>query len=105
MPTKNNATTTAEADSVKELRSLIAEAEKALSAAGEKTGDEVESLGRRMKDALSNGRQVGDRAIKVIREQAVHADEFVHEKPYIALGIAAGLGLLAGALVSRRCQC
>lgn len=102
--TKSNATTT-EAASVKELRSLIAEAEKALSAAGEQTSEEVENLGRKFKDALTQGRHAGDRAIKVIREQAEHADEFVHDKPYVAIGVAAGLGLLAGALISRRCHC
>lgn len=102
MPTKSNATT--ESDSIKELRSLIADAEKAISAAGEEGSEEVEKLGHRFKEALERGREVGDRAVKVVREQAAHADELVHEKPYIAIGIAAGLGLIAGALASRRCH-
>lgn len=104
MSTKSNAATN-ESASVKELRSLIAEAEKALNAATEEGSEEIEKLGDRFKNALTHGRDISDRAAKAIREQAVHADEFVHDKPYIAIGIAAGLGLVAGALASRRCQC
>jgi ElaB/YqjD/DUF883 family membrane-anchored ribosome-binding protein len=103
MPTKSNASNT-DSDAVKELRSLIAEAEKAIASAGEQGGEEIEKLGHRFKDAIAHGREVGDRAVKAVREHAVQADEFVHDRPYIAIGIAAGLGLIAGALVSRRCN-
>lgn len=104
MSSKSNTTTTTESNSVKELKSLIAEAEKALASAGDQASEEVDHLGHRFREVLAEGRHAADRVLKAARDQAHHADEFVHEKPYIAIGIAAGLGLVAGVLASRRCH-
>ena len=36
------------------------------------------------------------------RDAAKQADQFVHDKPWQAVGIAAAVGLVAGLLISRR---
>jgi ElaB/YqjD/DUF883 family membrane-anchored ribosome-binding protein len=59
----------------------------------------------RLAAALDHGKEMCGRA----RDQAAAgikaADQVVHEHPYQAIGIAAGLGALFGYLVSRRCPC
>lgn len=88
-----------------ELKSLLADAEKALSAAGDNASEEITNLRDRLRDAVSSGSTITKRAVELAKEKAQVADEFVHEKPYVALGIAAGVGLIAGVLVSGACNC
>lgn len=94
----------AEDSSVDELKSLLADAEKALSATGDAASEEITSLRDRLREAISSGAPFARRAIDAAKEQAKTADEFVHAKPYVAIGIAAGLGLIAGALATG-CRC
>ncbi len=86
------------------LRQLIADAEKALSAAGDSASDEVRALRERLRDALDDGRAFAGHMSAFAREQAARADEFVHERPYVAIGIAAGIGAMLGVLLTRRCH-
>ncbi|HZQ59852.1 MAG TPA: DUF883 domain-containing protein, partial [Casimicrobiaceae bacterium] len=36
------------------------------------------------------------------REAAIMADDYVHDNPWAAIGVAAGVGFVLGALISRR---
>lgn len=83
-----------------ELKSLLADVEKALSSAGDTASEEVTALRERLRAALASGSDFTRRAVEAAKDKAQVADEFVHQKPYIAIGIAAGLGLIAGVLVS-----
>lgn len=95
----------ASADStLDELKGLLAEAEKALSSANGEASEEVDALRGRLRDALDEGKASARRALDYAKEQAAHADEAIHTHPYAAIGIAAGVGLLAGALLTR-CAC
>ncbi|MFH1498123.1 MAG: DUF883 family protein [Verrucomicrobiota bacterium] len=94
----------AEESSVDELKSLLSDAEKALSAAGDDASEEITSLRDRLREALASGAPFARRALDAAKEQAKTADEFVHNKPYVAVGIAAGLGLIAGVLAAS-CRC
>ncbi|MDX2185840.1 MAG: hypothetical protein SFV32_02810 [Opitutaceae bacterium] len=89
-------------NTVDELRALLAEAERALANTGETASDELESLRDRLRSALDEGKRAAGRAAEYAKEKARCADEFVHTKPYTALAIAAGVGLLAGVLATRR---
>lgn len=90
-------------DTITELRKLLAEAEAALAAGGDTASEAAGKLRERFKKALSGGQAAARKAADVAKEQATKVDTFVHERPYIAIGVAAGLGLLAGALVTRCC--
>lgn len=89
---------------VEELKSLLREAELALSNAGEQATDEVHALRDRLRSVLAGGRDTVKNLAAGARRQAVRADELVHENPYAAVGIAAGVGLIAGLLISRSCS-
>lgn len=104
MPKSSVRSTPATAEnSVEELRALLAEAEKALSATGEQSSEEVTALRERVRAALDTGREATRHLVAKGREYARQADEFVHERPYVAMGVAAGVGVLLGALVTHRC--
>ena len=72
------------------------------SQAGEKIGVARE----RIQDSLHEAKVKLAEAEAVLRDQAKQAarytDEYVHENPWRAIGIAAGIGLLLGLLLSRR---
>lgn len=87
---------------VEELKSLLSDAEEALSDAGAVTQEKVDALRTRMRDALESTREFYDHARDVTRTQAKRADKYVHTHPYQAVGVAAVVGALAGVLVSRR---
>jgi ElaB/YqjD/DUF883 family membrane-anchored ribosome-binding protein len=76
------------------LQVLLHDAEKALSNTAGVAGEKIAELRERMRDALDAGRAEATRRAK-------QADEMVHEHPYYAVGIAAGIGALIGILISR----
>lgn len=84
-----------------QIKSLLAEAEKALANAADRPAEEIKALRARMHDALKEGRVTARHAVKYARAQAVRADEAVHAYPYAALGIAAGVALIVGIAVGR----
>lgn len=87
-----------------DLRDLLREAELALSDAGVQATDKVTELRERLRDALANGKDTMKHLAASARRQAEHADEVIRENPYVAIGVAAGVGLVAGYLISR-CNC
>jgi ElaB/YqjD/DUF883 family membrane-anchored ribosome-binding protein len=85
-----------------ELKALLAEAEQALSATGEAASEEMSALRVRLRGALAQGKVTARHALEIAKEKAAKADEAIHTHPYIAIGIAAGVGVLLGALICRR---
>ncbi|MBC8009205.1 MAG: DUF883 domain-containing protein [Burkholderiales bacterium] len=86
-----------------DLKALLAEAETALSSVGDHASEEVTSLRGRLREALAEGKLTARHALEYAKEKGAVADEAIHTHPYIAIGIAAGVGLLAGALIARGC--
>jgi ElaB/YqjD/DUF883 family membrane-anchored ribosome-binding protein len=83
-----------------ELRALIREAEEALGAGGE--NDQIDELRERLREAVAQGQSMLGNLTDSVREQAKRADGAIRENPYQTIGIAAGIGLIAGYLLSRR---
>jgi ElaB/YqjD/DUF883 family membrane-anchored ribosome-binding protein len=106
MPSKSSRSAAASSDdsTLDELKALLAEAEKALSSAGDGASEEVVNLRGRLRDALAEGRATARHALDYAKEKAHLADEAIHTHPYVAIGIAAGVGVLAGALIARNCS-
>ena len=86
-----------ESTNTSHLQVLLHDAEKALSNTAGAAGEKITELRERMRDALEAGRAEATRRAK-------QADELVHEHPYYAVGIAAGIGALIGILISRSCS-
>lgn len=87
---------------VESLRAMIAEAEETVvQTASDQMDEAVEHLRirlqKRLDDFKENYQQAGDR----LADMASAADDTIREKPYQALGIAAGVGLLVGLWLSR----
>lgn len=89
---------------VKELKTLLAEAEKVLAAGGEEAATAVANLRDRTRAALEKSRASARHVFDLAKERATEADEAIHQHPYVAIGVAAGAGLLLGALIGR-CRC
>jgi ElaB/YqjD/DUF883 family membrane-anchored ribosome-binding protein len=74
----------------------------ATSATGEKA-DDLRNKGLMLLDtALERAQELQAVAVEKGKEVAQTTDEFVHENPWKAVAISAGVGLLVGLLISRR---
>jgi ElaB/YqjD/DUF883 family membrane-anchored ribosome-binding protein len=91
---------------VADLKVVVADAEELLAATAHQTGEKMSALRERMEENLRNARHKlvdAEEAIKVkTREVAKATDHYVHENPWKSIGIAAGVGLIVGLLISRR---
>ncbi len=87
---------------MKDLKVLSRDAEAILHAtagqAGDKLGDLRDRLSGAVESAKDTCRRIEEKAIAGARA----ADETIREHPYESIGIAFGVGLLIGVLVSRR---
>ena len=86
---------------IEDLKDLIREAESAL-ASGQHAGEEFAELRERLREALADGQNLIGRLSDNVKRQVRRADDAVRSNPYQTAGIAAGIGLLAGFLLSRR---
>lgn len=84
---------------VKDAQELFREA---TSATGEKA-DELRSKGLVLLDtALERAHEMQVVAVEKGKEVAQNTDTYVHENPWKAVAISAGVGLLLGLLISRK---
>ncbi|EKE17214.1 MAG: hypothetical protein ACD_10C00563G0001 [uncultured bacterium] len=91
---------------VSDLRVVISDTEELLrataGAAGEKVGDLRERLSVRLRDAKERLVDLEVAVIDKTKAAARATDDFVHEEPWKAVGVAAALGLALGVLIGRR---
>ena len=91
---------------VQDLRVVIADAEELLRATASQAGEHVAAARDKIQDSLDRVRgklaETESAVADKTQEMAHMADEYVHEHPWKAVGIAAGIGLIIGLLISRR---
>jgi len=91
---------------VVDMKAVIDRAEELLQATAGAAGDRVGAARARVEETLRNAREklseVDDKVIAQAKDTARAADEYVHEHPWSAVGIAAVAGLLVGVMISRR---
>ncbi len=91
---------------VSDLKVVIADTEELLRAttdvAGEKVGELRERLGVRLRDAKERVIDLEHAMIDKTKAAARATDDFVHDQPWKAVGVAAALGLALGVLIGRR---
>ncbi len=89
-----------------DLRTVISDAEEVLrmtaDEAGESAADLRSRVQARMNQAKADLLHLQEVAIAKAKEAGHAADDFVHDNPWKSIGIAAGIGLVVGLLVSRR---
>lgn len=91
---------------VSDLKVVIADTEELLRAttgmAGEKVGELRERLGARLRDAKDRMLDLEQALVDKTKAAARATDDFVHDQPWKAVGVAAALGLALGVLIGRR---
>ncbi len=91
---------------VRDIRSVVEDAEAMLRETAGKTGKEVAALQASMTDRLAVAKEklvAAEEAVLAKTKQAAKAtDEYVHENPWQSAIIAGGVGFLIGYLASSR---
>lgn len=91
---------------VADLKVVVSDAEEILrataGAAGEKMSDLREKIETRLRDAKLRLADAEAAIIDSAKAAAAATDDYVHDHPWRAVGIAAGAGLLLGILIGRR---
>ncbi|MBK9245842.1 MAG: DUF883 domain-containing protein [Burkholderiales bacterium] len=89
-----------------DLKVVLADVETLLKQAASSTGQQAVELRERAAENLHRASlrlsEARVAAAEKSRAAARRADDWVHEKPWAAVGAAAGIGFLLGMLVSRR---
>jgi ElaB/YqjD/DUF883 family membrane-anchored ribosome-binding protein len=91
---------------LQDLQTVVEDAEALLQATATQTGERIDTIRTRARESLKQARtrlvEAEGEAVEQAREVAASADEYVRERPWQAVGVAAGVGLLLGLLLSRR---
>jgi ElaB/YqjD/DUF883 family membrane-anchored ribosome-binding protein len=91
---------------VTDLKVVISDTEELLrataGAAGEKVSELRERLSVRLRDTKERVLDLEAALVDKTRAAARATDDFVHEEPWKAVGVAAALGLALGVLIGRR---
>lgn len=91
---------------VADLKVVISDTEELLrataGAAGEKASELRDRLAIRLRDAKERVQDIEAALIDKTKAAARATDDFVHEQPWKAVGVAAALGLALGVLIGRR---
>ncbi len=91
---------------IDDLTAVIRDAESLLRATAAQTGDKVEEIRARAQESVRQAKErlaiIEDQALEHARALAGDADDYVRDNPWQAVGIAAGIGLVLGMLITRR---
>ena len=91
---------------VDDLAAVLAEAEEMLKRAAVETGDKARDLRSQVETQLLRAKlklqEIEGEAIDHAKAAARATDDYVHDHPWQAIGIAAAVGLLIGLLMNRR---
>ncbi|KXB31497.1 MULTISPECIES: DUF883 family protein [Dechloromonas] len=91
---------------VSDMKVVISDAEEILrataGAAGEKVGELRTKIEVRLRDAKERLADAEAALVDKTKAAARATDDFVHDQPWKAVGVAAALGLALGVLIGRR---
>lgn len=106
MSEAQNATVSSQEKLVSDIKSVIADAEELLGATADQTGERIATLRARIQERLKDARErlVAAEAVLIEKTRAAAraTDAYVHESPWQAVGIGAGVGFLLGFILGRR---
>ena len=91
---------------VRDFKILVADAESLLKATAGQSGEAVAAMRAKVGESLAVAKvkltEVEELALEKAKAAAAATDEYVHEHPWHAVGVAAGVGLVIGLLIGRR---
>lgn len=89
-----------------DLKLVIADAEELMKLTAGEVGDKASELRMRMQDRMDKAKielaNLQEMAVTKAKDAGRAADNYVHDNPWTAIGIAAGVGVVLGMLLSRR---
>jgi ElaB/YqjD/DUF883 family membrane-anchored ribosome-binding protein len=104
--TTESAATAAKDKLVADLKVLIADSEELLRASAGQAGEKISAARERVQASLATAKvKMADAERAMVEKTKVAAkatDDYVHDHPWRAVGIAAGAGLVLGLLIGRR---
>ena len=83
---------------------LLEDGSALVAATADVAGEKVKEARQRLATALEHAQEIAGRARDKVVQTAQAADETMHEHPYKAIAIGAGVGALIGFIVARRCS-
>lgn len=90
---------------MQDLGMVVSDAEELLRATASQAGEKVSAVRERIQDNLSAAKEhlavAQQHIVAKTKQAAIVTDEYVHENPWKAVGVAAGFGLIVGMLISR----
>ena len=91
---------------VSDLKNVMTDAEALLKATSTQTGDRIQEVRAHAEQSLREAKarlgELEEQALRRAREMADATQEYVRDNPWRSVGVAAGVGLLLGMLISRR---
>ena len=91
---------------VQDLKIVVADAEELLRATASQAGEKVAALREKAQENLHRARvklaEYEEIVLDKGKQAARQTDEYVHDNPWKAVGIAAGIGFVIGLLIGRR---
>ena len=91
---------------IADLKVVVADAEEIMrataGAAGDKVADLRVKIESRLRDAKARLEDAEALVLGKAKAAAAATDDFVHEQPWKAVGVAAAIGLAVGVLIGRR---
>ena len=89
-----------------DLRTVLEDAEALLSATAGQAGEKIQRARERAQETVKVARErladTQEEVVKRAKKAARETDDYVHDNPWQAVGIAAGVAFIIGVLVSRR---
>ena len=87
---------------IKDFKTLARDAEELLKATADDVGDGAKEARKRLASAMESARDSIEQVEDKVVAGAKIADKTIREHPYESVGIAFGVGLLIGVLVTRK---
>lgn len=89
-----------------DVRNLVSAVEALIETGGHEADERVQSLRAKAEETATRAREnlrvASQQVVDKGHEMTESADQYVHERPWTSIGIAAGVGVLVGMLLGRR---
>ena len=85
-----------------DLSAVVNDAEELLKATATQTGERITAVRARTEESLRSAKEQLAEAQVALADKAKEIDAYVHENPWKTAGIAAAVGVLIGAIITRR---
>jgi ElaB/YqjD/DUF883 family membrane-anchored ribosome-binding protein len=106
MDTATESETVGKTKLMADLRAVMTDAEELLKATASQTGERITKARAKAEESLNVAKvrlaDAQEATVANAKAAARATDDYVHENPWKAVGVAAVAGLLLGALISRR---